>query len=241
MGHYAELAPAPAARGLVDCVWSRRAGAAADTPARIVPDGCVDIVWYRLDDALLVAGPDTRAHLAEPSGGEIVGLRFRTGVASAGLGVPADALRDGRVALAQVWSPGRAGRLTERLAATAGPRQAQAVLTAAVLDGVRAAPDPAAEVLVGLARSGLRVGAMAEVVGLTERQLHRRCLAAFGYSAKVLTRVLRFDAAIRMARRGTGFAEVAHRCGYADQAHLSREVRALAGVPLAGLVRVGAP
>jgi AraC-like DNA-binding protein len=52
----------------------------------------------------------------------------------------------------------------------------------------------------------------------------------------VLQRVLRFDRAVRMARRGTELASVAYETGYADQAHLAREVRALAGVPMTTLL-----
>ncbi len=93
--------------------------------------------------------------------------------------------------------------------------------------------------LLALARQGGRVASMAAEIGLTERQLHRRCLAAFGYGAKVLQRVLRFDRAIRLARGGAGLADVAYRAGYADQPHLTREVRALAGVSPTELLRVG--
>lgn len=194
----------------------------------IVPDACVDVIWHRETGRLFVAGPDTRAHVAKPAAGELVGLRFRTGRSPAGLGVPADALRDERIGLEELW-PDRTGRLADELAATTSIAAAQAVLGSAVLDGVRAGPDPAVPALLNLARDGSRVGAMADAIGLTERQLHRRCLAAFGYGAKVLQRVLRFDRAIRLARGGAGLADVAYRAGYADQAHLSREVLALAG------------
>jgi AraC-like DNA-binding protein len=37
--------------------------------------------------------------------------------------------------------------------------------------------------------------------------------------------------ALALARTGTPLAEAAARAGYADQAHLTREVRELAGVP----------
>lgn len=188
----------------------------------------MDVIWHRPTGRLFVAGPDTRAHPAEPATGELVGVRFRTGRSPAGLGVPADALRDERVGLAHLW-PDRTDRLAEELAATSSVTAAQSVLGAAVLSGVRAEPDPAVPELVRLARAGARVADMADAIGLTERQLHRRCLAAFGYGAKTLARVLRFDRAIRLAREGAGLADVAYRAGYADQAHLSREVRALAG------------
>ena len=221
--------PAPdTARRLLTCVWSRRVAGEARA-CRIVPDACVDIIWHRESGQLFVAGPDTRAHVSRLTPGELVGVRFRTGYAPAGLGVPADALRDERVDLAELWS-GRAGRLADTLAATGSTAAAQAVLGDAVLASARTAPDPAVPALLMLARDGARVGDMADAIGLTERQLHRRCLAAFGYGAKVLQRVLRFDRAMRLARGGGELADVAYRAGYADQAHLSREVRTLAGV-----------
>lgn len=229
---YLERPVLAAARGLLTCAWSRRVAApraGREPVARIVPDACVDIIWHRDSGALFVAGPDTRAHVGPLSPGDLVGIRFRTGRSVAGLGVPADALRDERPGLAQLW-PRRAGRLAEALASTGSAAEAQAVLSSAVLAGVRGDPDPAVPALLRLARDGARVGAMADAIGLTERQLHRRCLAAFGYGAKTLQRVLRFDRAMRLARGGTELADVAYRAGYADQAHLSREVRALAGV-----------
>ena len=82
------------------------------------------------------------------------------------------------------------------------------------------------------------VTAIASAVGLSSRQLHRRCLDAFGYGAKTLARVLRLVNAVDSARAGIAFADTAARAGYADQAHLSRDVRALAGVPLGQLVSV---
>lgn len=77
---------------------------------------------------------------------------------------------------------------------------------------------------------------VAATVGLSERQLHRRSLAAFGYGPKTLTRVLRLNRALTLARGGVPYAEVALVAGYADQAHLAREVRALAGLPLSRLL-----
>lgn len=213
---------------MLRCVWSRHV-AGAVSPQRIVPDACVDVMWHRESGRLWVAGPDTRAHVARAVPGELVGVRFHTGHAAAGLGVPADALRDERVELAELWAGGTR-RLTDALAASGSTQAAQAVLGDTVLARVRADPDPAVPALLALARGGVRVRAMADTIGLTERQLHRRCLAAFGYGPKVLARVLRFDGAMRLARGGAELADVAYRAGYADQAHLSREVRALAGV-----------
>ena len=48
-------------------------------------------------------------------------------------------------------------------------------------------------------------------------------------------RILRFRHAVRLLSEGLPSTEVATRAGYADQPHLHREVRGLAGVPVASL------
>jgi AraC-like DNA-binding protein len=80
------------------------------------------------------------------------------------------------------------------------------------------------------------VAALADALGCTPRSVHRRCQAAFGYGPAVLRRVLRFRRAATLLRAGVSPAEVAVAAGYADQPHLSRETRALAGVSPGQLV-----
>lgn len=79
---------------------------------------------------------------------------------------------------------------------------------------------------------GRPVAATADELGLGARQLHRRALTAFGYGPKTLARVLRLQRALGLVRQGVPYAETAARAGFADQAHLARDVRQLAGVPL---------
>jgi AraC-like DNA-binding protein len=86
------------------------------------------------------------------------------------------------------------------------------------------------------------VAALAELAGLSERQLHRRCLAAFGYGPKTLDRVLRLQRFLALSRAdpAEGLAELASRAGYADQAHLGHDCRALAGTTPSRLTTSGA-
>lgn len=204
-------------------------------PTHVVPDACADVLWHRGTGRLFVAGPDTYAHRTSLSAGSLVGARFLPGRAPAGLGVPASAVRDERVDLDRLWPGDRVRRLTDDLAATRTIAEAERVLADAVA-GVRGGWDPAVPRLVSLMRRGDRVAAVADELGWTERQLHRRSLAAFGYGPKTLQRVLRFDRALRLARDGTDLASVAYATGYADQAHLARDVKALAGVPMTALL-----
>ncbi|MFD2354886.1 helix-turn-helix domain-containing protein [Nonomuraea ferruginea] len=96
-------------------------------------------------------------------------------------------------------------------------------------------PDPAAPAAAAALRRGGSVREVAWELGLSERQLHRRSVASFGYAPKTLQRIVRFQHALRLARSGVPLAEVAAVVGYADQAHLSRDVRRLSGVTLSRL------
>lgn len=224
------------AHGAFACTWSRTLR--FDAPAvHVVPDACVDVMWHRESGRLFVAGPDTHAHRTSVAAGALVGVRFRPGRAPAGLGVPASEVRDERVDLDQLWPADRVRRLADELASVPSVFEAEQVMAASV-GSVVTEWDPAVPRLLELVGRGERVGSVADALGWSERQLHRRSLAAFGYGPKVLQRVLRFDRAMRMARRDrtAGLASVAYAAGYADQAHLAREVRAMAGVPMTELL-----
>jgi AraC-like DNA-binding protein len=215
------------------------------TTRRILPDGCMDLIWTGRE--LLVAGPDT---VAQPhrdhSGAVYTGLRFAPGTAPAALGVPAEDLRDQRVPLALLWTTAATRRLTDKVANSPVPDR---VLESAAVAALRARRHPglheplAGAIVAGLApgtdHATLSVAGLAAAVGLSDRQLHRRCRSAFGYGPKTLARILRFRRALALAASGVPFAAIAYVAGYADQPHLSREVRALAGVPLGELVNPG--
>ncbi|MES9540222.1 helix-turn-helix domain-containing protein [Actinomadura sp. NPDC000600] len=196
---------------------------------RVLPDGCVDLVWA--GGGILVAGPDTGPMPAVVRPGEeIAAVRFAPGTAPPVLGVPADALRDGRVPLRELWG-GEADRLAEAVAAADDRRGA---LVAAVRERMGPADPFVAGVVAGLARGSVR--GVADALGIGERQLRRRSLAAFGYGPKTLQRVLRFQRALGLARAGSPLAEAAFAAGYADQAHFAHEVRDLAGEPVRNLL-----
>ncbi|ROT29720.1 helix-turn-helix domain-containing protein [Micromonospora sp. HM5-17] len=215
-------------------VWTAVRGPDA-APSRVLPDGCMDLIWSSRN-GLLAAGPDTVAHLAGGPGTErYVGLRLPPGTGPAVFGPPAYELRDQRVPLDRLWPAPLVTELTERVARAAAPDRVLEAVAAARL-AARGGPDPLAAVVVADLAAGRDVATTAEALGLGTRQLHRRSLMLFGYGPKTLARILRMRRALALARAGTPAAEVAARTGYADQAHLSREVRSLAGVPLRRLV-----
>jgi AraC-like DNA-binding protein len=220
----------PAAPGLV--LWTRRQSATAAARVRVLPDACMDLMWT--GGRLLVAGPDTRAHLTPVRAGEeYAAVRFPPGAGPSVLGVPAAELRDLRVPLAELWPQREERELAERIGETADPT---AELEAVAATYGLIARDRVQDAVLAGARGGLAVRDIARGLDLSERHVRRRCLDAFGYGPKTLARVLRLGRALARARAGVPFARVAHDTGYTDQPHLAREVRALTGVPLGALL-----
>lgn len=76
------------------------------------------------------------------------------------------------------------------------------------------------------------IGALARELGWSHRRLISRFREQIGLAPKTVARVIRFDRAVTALRDSTprGLADIAYGCGYADQAHLTREFRELAGV-----------
>jgi AraC-like DNA-binding protein len=168
--------------------------------------------------------------------------------ASALLGLPAAELAERTVDLADVL--GRAAdRLVDDLVAAPGWAERFARLDAALLDrlGGDVAPVPTevreAWRLVHRSAGRCRVEDLAAHVGWSRRHLGERFRLATGLTPKQAARIARFEATRRLLvdPRRPPLAEVAARCGYADQPHLAREWRALAGCSVGTWLREELP
>jgi AraC-like DNA-binding protein len=230
---YCEQAPP---RGLdlwVQCTWRRSGDGGA--AVRVVPDGCIDIVWTEGAGAIVV-GPNTRAFLvALAPGTRVAGVRLHPGAAPSLLGVDAAELRDGSVAIDDAW--GDAGReLACELADQ--PDRERVLLSALAARAPRAAaPDPLVQAAVArLDDPRIAIRRLARDLGVSERQLRRRFETAVGYGPKRLGRVLRLTRALAAVHAGDELGRVAFEAGYADQAHFANDCRSLAGVAPSALL-----
>ena len=149
------------------------------------------------------------------------------------LGLPMAELTNRVVAIEDVLGP-RAPLLVERLQAASGWAERFALLDAALLRRLADGPAPAPEVAWTLRRLAaadgrLAVGALADEVGWSRRHLAASWRRDVGLGPKAVARILRFQRALRLVRAGRTLADAAYDCGYADQPHLNRDFRALAG------------
>jgi hypothetical protein len=142
-----------------------------------------------------------------------------------------------------VLGRGRAGpsQVAEAVAVLARGKTGPAQIAEAVAVLARGRADPAqiAEAAALLARPGAPraapdvAAARLEDPGpfaVSERRLRRRFVQAVGYGPATYLRVSRFQRAVALAPRAPGLAALAAAAGYSDQAHLSRDCRALTGL-----------
>ncbi len=81
--------------------------------------------------------------------------------------------------------------------------------------------------------SGGRVSAsrLAQAAGWSRKHLAARFRDEIGIGPKAVARIVRVNRAVSEARCGAvGWADIAAGCGFADQAHMTREFQALVGV-----------
>ncbi len=222
MNYTERVAPAWVA-GPVACVWST----VATGDAAILPDACADLIHVE-GSGTFVAGPDTQP--GDPARGRVTGVRLRTGHVAAALGVPAEELRDRRISLEDLW--GRSGgELARRVEGAPTACARQALLAQAVARRATPADPIAVGAVALLARDpGRQVAGVAAELAVSERHLLRRVRAAVGYGPKTLARILRFQRLLALGEDGgDSLAALALTAGYADQPHMTGEVRRLAG------------
>lgn len=214
---------------------------------RVLPDGCADVIIDLIADPQPIVVGAMRTAAVFPLAGcvDLFGVRFRPGRALPFFDVPLSELTDDRVPLGTLWGDDAAafpdtfaaGTLTARAACVERILRHRLGSGAGTLDSCGRDEALATRAVRLLERADGRVGvrAVATALGANERQLERAFNRSVGLSPKVFGRVLRFRRAVRQIQRGIdgrvpAWTAVAFGAGYADQSHLIREFKSLAGV-----------
>lgn len=245
---YVEHAPDPELARYIECYWSVscRPSMGARRPWRVLPDGCMDIIFNlgdtprqgrRVAACPAVIGTMTRAIAVEYHGRtEIVGVRFRPGGGTPWVDAPAFELTDKVVGLENLWGA-EAGRAHEILGEVAAGRRF-ALLDEILIGRLRATTTPAdrrvlcASEAMAAHDGSLPIERLANATTLGRRQLERRFLDCVGVPPKTASRIARFRSAVSRMHidPARALARIALDAGYADQAHMNRDFRALAGI-----------
>jgi AraC-like DNA-binding protein len=195
------------------------------------PSILVDGVRHRS----FVAGLDDRASVTEYAGDQH-GIQVNLTPLGARrlLGLPMGQLARRVVALEDVIGGGE--ELVERLHDAGGWQARFKLLDALLVRRLDAAPPVDARLerawaCLQASDGAVEIAALACHVGWSRRHLAARFHAEVGLTPKTVARILRFEYVTRTLRAsgGHGLADVAYASGYADQAHLNRDFRELAG------------
>jgi AraC-like DNA-binding protein len=183
---------------------------------------------------------ETHALIVDPGAQEGVAIDLTPLGARVLFGMPARALWDTSLEFADVVG-GVGDELWERLQ-VAGAWSDRFAVCDDVLTRL-AVHDPAAVELavcwelLAASHGTVPITELAAETGYSRQHLTRRFRDEFGLSPKRAGRIMRFDRARRLlASPDLTVGQVAARCGYADQAHLARDVAAFAGCTPSELV-----
>jgi AraC-like DNA-binding protein len=236
----------------VDCIWWSSRTDDSHVNEHMLPSGKAHLILSLHDAPITWAPPDrhydfrswTRGIVHGPQSsyyvtgpkprGQVIGVSFQAGMAGAILGVPLDELQDRHVGIEDIWGS-RATDLRERLATAPTAQAAIDILERALIARMQRPlllhPAVAQALRPALLKSALRVAEIQQRSGYSPRHFIELFRSNVGLAPKQFYRIQRFSTALaRIARGGIGLADVAISSGYADQAHLSREFRELAGV-----------
>ena len=223
--------------GDVRAYWSLTV---VEPPARIrvVPDGQVDVV-FDLDSGQAHFGGarDAPLEAVHERPTRLLGATLLPGTAAAFLGVPASVLGSDWQPLENVMGP-VAQQLASRLCAAESLAARLVLLETFLLARLVRSRTTDARVRRALheidaSHGRIDVARLGRESGASPRNLSRLFQEWVGMSPKRLARIVRVQAALRRLAEPSPptLAELAAETGFADQAHLARELRAVVGAP----------
>jgi AraC-like DNA-binding protein len=223
----------------VDAFWSFEFD---DAPHRVLPDGCMDIIFNLSAGRATVVGTMSRAEvIVAPAGERSFGVRFRPGRAALFVEGTAAELSDSRAPLGALVGGG--AKLLEERVFSARTDEERALAVAEFVSDPRSrvrGKDARVDRATSLLEREVApsISEVAREIGVSERQLERLFAERVGVRPKLFARVLRMQRAARLlSRRRVSGADLSALAGYADEAHLAREFRELCGAAPSRLAR----
>ena len=198
---------------------------------RVLPDVAADVLLWK--NGLHLAGFDTRAHRFHRTVGQnTIGVRLPPGTLAPIAGDSASVMLNHRRHLGDAHDTLMLGEdnpvsVAHELAAWTA-RQLDATYPSKEGSG-------AARAILRSALRGDRVSSLARRLGWSNRKLQRFTIDNFGMPPVQLRATARFHRAAKLIEQGVALADVATLAGYADQAHLTRSMRQIAGTTPARL------
>lgn len=146
--------------------------------------------------------------------------------------VPLSRFVDQKVELSDIFCEHAVSRMAEAVMHAPDGMARAAIVESFLVQNLSPLRPPS---LTAQAASSLRldpsisINELAARLDVSVRHLSRGFKAAFGTGPKQFARLVRVERAVAARRDGFGWTDIAHACGFADQAHLIHDFRAIIG------------
>ncbi len=235
----------------VDCFWYSNGERRPYEKERVLPTGCVDLIFkLREDKSVRVFENDS----AKPIGGAVVsgvytrhftidttqpsptiGVHFKPAGAAPFLALPVSEVMDQHICLEELWGQ-QAGVMRERLTNAKSVASMFRILEQGLLERM-AEPSHDFRVVTNAVDKfassvTLNVNAVRESMGFSAKRFIRRFHEAVGITPKRFCRIQRFQTVLdrMLGDEPIQWVNVALDNGYFDQSHLIRDFREFSGV-----------
>lgn len=242
----------PDLAGLVKLHWTLEVPAEARSRQRILPDGCVDLIFILADDIrrilptgegvkqprAMVLGQITEAFDVEPEGRvDSFATRFHPYGASAFLNVPLKQLMNKETPLAEVFGPGVSSELQRDVLTARDTEERIAVVERFLLERMKARrfkEDLVRRTVDLMLQTGgsTPIASLADHDPARRRKMERMFNERIGTSPKQLSKVIRLQTALRrmLDAKAQDLTGIAYESEFYDQAHFIKDFKEFAGV-----------
>lgn len=228
----------PALEPLIERLWLFRAPGFAHDFDRMLPTGLPQVLFNLVEDetrvgresverlpGTILQGPFDRAFVIDTRQKcGVAGVELRAG--ALGSWVHGPELTCARVGIGELYR----GDLRDRLLSGGSDASVLDRLEEVLVETRRRPPDRRIAAAAHALDRGRSVAAVSDGLGMTERRLREEFHRRTGLLPKRYARVRRLQRVLALAQGELEWGVIAHLTGFSDQAHLSREFRALTGL-----------
>ena len=249
---YESFEPAPKLEPFVECFWKWSLDASGQPIDDILPDVAPELIvhlagrplaqadsgdWLRQEPAFLycAARKSLKLWVREPL--QVFAVRFRPWGIRRFSGMPMEAILDRPIAPGAAF-PAFGDDLVASLKSAGSDEALVRIANRILVNAMKAGSsvEPRLEKLLEASGGGRCSAAeMAEKLSISGRSFSRLWNDVVGIQPRAFVQLMRFHNALEMISSGTDLTTVAAECGYSDQAHMARQIKAIAGLPPSAL------
>ncbi len=248
--NYYTFNPAKELENFVKCHWSLDASIAEADKQRIVPDGCLELIFhygdpfkqYRADgtvvfqDKAFVFGQITERLTIEPMGKTgIFATRFHPNGFIPFAKIALELMENRAVPLGELFGE-EGDELAAKVIGASSNNERLVIVEAFLLDKLETTTahsrlaKGSVDLMLELKKQA-NVKDLSDKLIMQRRSLERQCTEAIGLSPKQFSKIIRLRVALKMIRDKSfsNMTLIAHEAGYYDQAHFIKDFKEFTG------------